>query len=145
MVKFKIDLEPIGSRTEITGEQTLLHAAQQAGVHLAAVCGGAGVCGKCRVRIITGEVSPPHTQEMDFLTPEELADGYRLACMVNPLSDVKLNVPPESLTTTQRLQLEGQETKIDLHPSVIGVDLEMAMPDLEDLRSDQIRLQDALG
>ncbi len=145
MAKFKIDLEPIGSRTEIMGEQTLLHAAQQAGVHLAAVCGGAGVCGKCRVRIVTGEVSPANAQEKDFLSPAELAEGYRLACMVNPLSDVKLDVPPDSLTTTQRLQVEGQEIKIDPHPSVIGVDLDMDMPDLEDLRSDQVRLQDTLG
>ena len=143
MAEFKIDLEPIGSRTEITGDQTLLHAAQQAGVHLAAVCGGAGVCGKCRVRIIKGEVSPPNVAEQKFLTSEELAEGYRLACMVTPLSDVKLNVPPDSLTTTQRLQVEGQETKIDLHPAVIGLDLEMEMPDLQDLRSDQVRVQDA--
>jgi uncharacterized 2Fe-2S/4Fe-4S cluster protein (DUF4445 family) len=143
LAKYKIDLEPIGSRTEITGEQTLLQAAQQAGVHLAAVCGGAGVCGKCRVRIITGEVSALNIAEEKFFTPQELAEGYRLACMVNPLSDVKLHVPPESLTTTQRLQVEGQETKIELHPAVIGVDLEMEMPDLQDLRSDQVRVQDA--
>ncbi|MDX9863591.1 MAG: ASKHA domain-containing protein [Anaerolineaceae bacterium] len=141
--KYRVDLEPIGSRTEITGEQTLLDAARQAGVHLAAVCGGAGVCGKCRVSIITGEVSPPTVQEEDFLTSAELADGYRLACMVNPLSDVKLHVPPESLTTTQRLQVEGQETQIALHPAVIGLDLEMEEPDWFDLRSDQVRVQDA--
>ena len=143
LAKFRIDLEPIGSRTEITGEQSLLQAAQQAGVQVAALCGGAGVCGKCRVRIITGEVSSPSVAEEDFFTDEEMAQGYRLACMVHPLSDVKLHVPPESLTTTQRLQVEGRETKIDLHPAVIGLDLEMEMPDLEDLRSDQIRLQDA--
>ncbi|MCD4673560.1 MAG: ASKHA domain-containing protein [Anaerolineaceae bacterium] len=143
MEKYKIDLEPIGSRTEITGEQTLLHAAQQAGVHLAAVCGGAGVCGKCRVRIITGQVSPPNVAERRFLTQQEIEEGYRLACMVTPLSDVKLHVPPGSLTTTQRLQVEGQETKVTLQPSVIGLDLEMEVPSLEDLRSDQVRVQDA--
>jgi len=143
LAKYKIDLEPIGSRTEISGEQTLLQAAQKAGVHLAAVCGGAGVCGKCRVRIITGEVSPPNAAEEAFFTPEEMMQGYRLACMAQPLSDVKLHVPPESLTTTQRLQVEGRETKIEPHPSVIGLDLEMEMPDLEDLRSDQVRLRDA--
>jgi uncharacterized 2Fe-2S/4Fe-4S cluster protein (DUF4445 family) len=141
--KFKIDLEPIGSRTEITGEQNLLQAAQQAGVQVAAVCGGAGVCGKCRVQIIAGEVSPANEAERRCFSTEELAQGYRLACMVNPLTNVKLFVPPESLTTTQRLQVEGQETKIELRPSVTALDLEMEMPDLEDLRSDQVRVQDA--
>lgn len=142
MPQYKIDLEPIGSRTEISGEDTLLNAAQKAGVHLAAVCGGAGVCGKCRVRIITGQVTPPSANEYDFFSQHELDDGYRLACQVSPLSDVKLHVPPESLTTTQRLQVEGKETKVSPHPAVVGVDVEMEPPNLEDLRSDLVRIQD---
>ena len=140
---YTIDLEPIGSRTEIGGEETLLHAAQKAGVHLAAVCGGVGVCGKCRVRVISGEVTPPNAAEREFFTQQEMDQGYRLACETRLLSDVKLHLPPDSLTTTQRLQVEGKEIHISALPAVVGLDLEMQAPSLEDLRSDMVRLQDA--
>lgn len=140
---FTIDLEPIGSRAEISGEESLLHAAQLAGVHLTAVCGGAGVCGKCRVRVISGEVTRPNAAERKIFSQQELDQGYRLACETRPLSDVKLHLPSESLTTTQRLQVEGRETRIATAPVVTGLDLEMEAPSLGDLRSDMVRLQDA--
>jgi uncharacterized 2Fe-2S/4Fe-4S cluster protein (DUF4445 family) len=143
MPQFRIDLEPVGSRTEISAQQTLLQAAQKAGVHLAAVCGGAGVCGKCRVRLITGQLTPPGAAEQEFFGQSELDEGYRLACQAYPLSDVKLHIPPEALTTTQRLQVEGKETHVAPDPAVVPLDLEMEAPTLADLRSDLLRLQDA--
>jgi len=55
---FEIDLQPIGRHTEISAEQTLLDAAQAAGVELVAVCGGTGTCATCRVRVMSGELTP---------------------------------------------------------------------------------------
>jgi uncharacterized 2Fe-2S/4Fe-4S cluster protein (DUF4445 family) len=52
------------------------------------------------------------------MTPAELTAGFRLACQAEPLSDVKLDIPPESLTAAQRLQLDGEETLLDLKPAV---------------------------
>lgn len=43
-------------------------------------CNGRGTCGKCRVRVAEGEVSPPNEQEMAFLGPELIHTGIRLAC-----------------------------------------------------------------
>jgi uncharacterized 2Fe-2S/4Fe-4S cluster protein (DUF4445 family) len=55
---------------------------------------------------------------LDALTPAELAAGFRLACQAEPLSDVKLDIPPESLTSSQRLQVEGLETRVQVNPAV---------------------------
>ena len=43
------------------------------------VCGGAGLCGKCRLRFVS---SPPLPSSDDFsvFSSEEIADGWRLAC-----------------------------------------------------------------
>lgn len=49
-------------------------------------CGGHGKCGKCRVTV-TGEVSPPTEDEQRALTPDELAQGIRLACRTTVLGD----------------------------------------------------------
>ncbi len=115
---FRIDFEPLGRRTDARPGQTILEAAQAAGVGLASVCGGAGTCEECRVRLATGKLTPPTLVEQVSLSEEDLAAGFRLACQAKPLSDVKLDLPPESLTTAQRLQVEGLETPIAVKPAV---------------------------
>ncbi len=120
--EFFIDFEPIGRRGVARPGQTLLHTAQAAGIGLASVCGGAGTCEECRIRLAAGKLSAPTLVELAALTEAELAAGFRLACQAEPLSDLKLDIPPESLTTPQRLQLEGLETGIIPHPAISSPD-----------------------
>ena len=115
---FQIDFEPIGRRGIARPGQTLLAAAQAAGVGLASVCGGAGTCEECRLRLVSGRLTPPTLVEQAVLTEADLATGIRLACQAEPLGEVKVDIPPESLTTAQRLQVEGQETEFVLHPAI---------------------------
>ncbi|HTX90466.1 MAG TPA: ASKHA domain-containing protein [Anaerolineales bacterium] len=115
---YRIDFEPLGRRGTVRPGQTLLAAAQAAGIGLASVCGGAGTCEECRVRLVAGRLTRPSPVEEAILSKEELVAGFRLACQAEPLSDVKLDIPPESLTTSQRLQLEGQETRVIPRPAV---------------------------
>ncbi len=107
--KLRVDLEPVGARVQISRGQTILDAAQAAGVELAAVCGGVGLCGKCRVRLMTGRAAPLTEAESEYLSPDEIAKGDRLACQCRPVDDVKVDIPPESLMSAQRLQVEGLE------------------------------------
>ncbi|MGC9348796.1 MAG: ASKHA domain-containing protein [Anaerolineae bacterium] len=143
--QFWVDLEPIGRRALVGSNMSLLEAAQSTGVEIAAVCGGAGSCGKCRVQRIEGELSPPSADERDTFSETELASGFRLACQAYPRSDVKIHIPPESLSTPQRLQIEGQETEITPDPLIEMVDVTLDPPTLEDLRADTVRLTDALA
>lgn len=142
---YTIDLEPVGRRVQVMSGSTLLAAAQAAGVELVAVCGGNGSCGTCRVRLVTGELSPLTLVEEAELAPDEITVGFRLACQVHPVSDIRLEIPPESLTTPQRLQLEGQGVAVGLDPLVVPVDLYISPPSLTDLRSDTTRLKAALA
>jgi uncharacterized 2Fe-2S/4Fe-4S cluster protein (DUF4445 family) len=142
---YEVDLQPVGRRATVTAEQTILEAAQSAGVELVAVCGGTGTCATCRVRLMSGELSPITANEEFELGAENLKAGYRLACQAKPLSDVRLDIPPESLTTPQRTQIEGREVVIDLDPVIRPSDVELPAPDLYDLRSDVTRLQAALN
>jgi uncharacterized 2Fe-2S/4Fe-4S cluster protein (DUF4445 family) len=139
-----VDFEPVGKRVTISQDNTLLDAARKAGVELVAICGGAAVCGRCKVQLIQGELSPLTISEENNLRESEKAGGTRFACQANPLSDVKLHVPPESLSTNQRLQVEGIELSIDAKPVLEAVDLKLDEPSIEDQRSDSTRLQDAL-
>ncbi len=140
-----IDFEPVGRRGDCPEGDTLLDCARHLGVNLVNLCGGTGGCGRCIVQILDGQVSEPSPGEGEFLAAEKLADGYRLACRAVPLSDCKVRVPPESLSTPQRTQVEGEEVLIAPEPPVETYLVTLAAPSLEDLRADAERLVAALA
>jgi uncharacterized 2Fe-2S/4Fe-4S cluster protein (DUF4445 family) len=55
-------------------------------------CNKNGSCGLCRVRILSGQVSPPTDQEQLNLTPALLAAGVRLSCQTFAHGEVELDV-----------------------------------------------------
>ncbi|MFA9405829.1 MAG: ASKHA domain-containing protein [Anaerolineales bacterium] len=139
-----IDFEPIGRRVDITPGESLFEAAHSAGFELVSICGGKGSCDGCRVRVMSGKLSSPTLEEESFFTHIELEEGYRLACQAKPLTDIKVDVPPESLTTTQRLQVEGQGVRVEGERIITPADVVLEPASLTDLRSDSARLRDAL-
>ncbi|MDR0843562.1 MAG: 2Fe-2S iron-sulfur cluster binding domain-containing protein, partial [Acidobacteriota bacterium] len=78
---YVIEFEPVGRRGECPENETLLECARRLDVDIVNVCGGAGVCGRCKIQIVTGEVSPLTAKEKTVLTEKEIAAGYRLACL----------------------------------------------------------------
>ncbi len=140
-----VDMQPVGRRIEIEAGKTVLEAAQSAGVGLVSLCGGEGWCESCVIKVAKGEINPPTYSEESYLGDDALADGFRLACQVIPQTDVRIDIPPESLSTPQRLQVEGVDFDIPLAPIVQVIDLELSPPALEDLRADADRVKEALA
>ncbi|MEJ2569774.1 MAG: ASKHA domain-containing protein [Anaerolineales bacterium] len=139
-----VHFEPLGRRGEVPEGENLLEIARALGVELESLCGGTGTCGRCRIQILSGEVSQPTASEMEFLTPEDIAQGYRMACCTTVTSDCKVSVPPESLSSPQRTQVEGEELPIEPDPIVRAYPVSLPQPTLEDLEADAGRLIDAL-
>jgi len=140
-----IEFEPLGLGCGSALGSSLLEAARGVGVGLAALCGGQGKCGRCKVQVISGPVSPPSAAEKGSLNEKELALGFRLACQVEARGDLRVLVPLESLTAEQRMQIEGFELPVSVEPAVAAYDLHLSPPTLEDLRSDGSRLQAQLA
>ena len=140
-----IDFEPVGRRGPCPDGGTLLDAARSLGVDLASICGGNGSCGSCRVQLVAGALTPVTLNEEAELSTAELAQGYRLACLAEPLSDCRVHVPPESLTALQRTQVEGLEVLAEAQPSVASCVVRLDPPTLEDLRGDDQRLCEAIA
>ena len=108
--KVIVDYEPIGRRIYADIGQTILEAAQ--GMELfeqgiVAPCGGKGVCGRCLVRLITGQLTSPSSTEEKILTPERFSQGYRLACQARIVGPCKIEIPLTSLIGRQQLQVDG--------------------------------------
>jgi uncharacterized 2Fe-2S/4Fe-4S cluster protein (DUF4445 family) len=142
---FFIDFEPNGRRVPGKDGDTILEAAQQAGIMLNVTCGGEGICGHCVVRVMAGAVSAPNVNEETELGAEQTREDWRLACQTHILGDVRVHIPPESLATAQRTQTEGREIPVDLHPAVRSVEVRLPEPTIKDQRSDATRLGETLG
>ena len=142
----------------VSPEETLLEAARKANVAIDAPCSGNGSCGKCRVKLISGEVEGLQTSH---ISDEEYADGWRLSCCTYARSDVTVQVPDIASAYRSRMKtadlstgeeiaifeelLKGvQEAGIRLDNNYCAVDLALSEPTLEDTMPDNERLTWAL-
>jgi uncharacterized 2Fe-2S/4Fe-4S cluster protein (DUF4445 family) len=142
--EYIINFQPIGKRVTVSSADSLLTAAQGAGIDIASICGGIGICDSCRIRLIKGKLTDSTLEEKALFTENELNSGYRLACQSFPLSDLTIEILPESLTAPQRLQIEGQSQVIEINPIVIPIELNIPEPTISDLRADTTRITDEL-
>lgn len=143
-----ISFQPAGRQGDFPQGITLLEAARRLGIGLSSLCGGTGICSACRVVVPPSDqapLSPPTAVERERLGEVSLASGIRLACQARALADLHVLIPPQSLTTAQRTQVEGRQTAVALDPVVRGCDVTLPPPALDDPRADSARLRAALG
>jgi len=84
---YALGLKKRGSTIEMTADQTLLEAAEEAGQDLAFEC-RSGVCGQCKVKLLRGKVT---MAAEDALTSADRAAGVILACQARPKEDVDID------------------------------------------------------
>ena len=113
-----IEFEASGRDVVSSPGEPLLDAARRAGLEITSLCGGKGACGRCRVRLAAGQLSPVTPEETQALDAQSLADGFRLACQSRPLTDCRVLVPAQSLSAERRAQVEGLEKMVDSDPPV---------------------------
>lgn len=149
-----------GKPVEIQGNagDNLLELARRANVAIDAPCSGNGSCGKCRVKLLEGELDGQKTRH---ISEEEYAEGWRLSCASYIKEDVTVLVPDIASAYQSRMKTAdlstGKEVEIfeamqqDLQKAGIGlqnnfraVDVTLAEPTLDDTMPDNERLERAL-
>lgn len=156
MKSYKVLFKPEGKEVQITEGKTILGAANQAGIYINSECGGEGVCGRCKVRILQGE-SDRSSSSMAFFTPDEIQQGYVLACQTPIRNDLVISVPSqaalagESILKTGTTLLYSPPEKMETaftdqrevsyyHPLTRKIFLKLPPPNLNDSLPDQERL-----
>jgi uncharacterized 2Fe-2S/4Fe-4S cluster protein (DUF4445 family) len=86
----------------------LLEKMREEDIRIEALCGGKGQCGKCKVILDSGRVKKKSTTPDKFLSPEELEQGYYLACMVELLEDCEFTIPAESRIENPKILLSSK-------------------------------------
>jgi len=101
---YSVKFLPYDVKVDVQENESLIRAAMEAGVHINASCGGGGVCGKCRVLLEEGSVEGGISEQ---LSKEDQEKGYRLACLSEVTSDLKVRIPVESEIDTSRLNVQA--------------------------------------
>jgi uncharacterized 2Fe-2S/4Fe-4S cluster protein (DUF4445 family) len=144
--QFNIRFLPDDIVTNVAAGANLMTAAVDAGVHINASCGGAGVCGTCKVLIKDGRVDSDHTK---WLTAEEYEKGIRQACQCQVQSDLIVEILPQSRMEKVVIACEKQctaEAEMPLaegwrfHPPAEKYCISLPPPTMGDNSADLTRL-----
>jgi uncharacterized 2Fe-2S/4Fe-4S cluster protein (DUF4445 family) len=130
-----------GVETRVPAGTTLFDAASWNGIAIDSTCGGHGTCKKCKVRVVEGSV-PVGSIDPRAFEPDELKEGWRLACRAEAREDLVVYVPP--LQTRPKAALAGVGRHVILRPAVQKRYLELDEPTLEDQASDVERVLAAM-
>ena len=138
--------------------ENLLEVARKTNVAIDAPCNGNAACGKCKVRLLGGELDSKKTHH---ITDEEYAGGWRLACCSKICADVEIMVPdiasayksrmkvadlssPDEIKIFDDLKKQVAEAGITLKNDMKIVSLKMSEPTLDDTMPDNERFTRAL-
>ena len=119
-----------------------------------APCSGNGSCGKCRVKLVEGELE---TIKSRHITDEEQEAGWRLSCNSKVISDCTVFVPdiasayqsrmktadlssPQEIAIFEDCQKALKESGIRFENNFRALDITLDVPSLEDTMPDNERL-----
>ena len=138
--RFDVVVEPSGLRVRIPSGVMLFDAASWNGIAIDSTCGGHGTCRKCKVKVL----DPVAVSESDTraFSADELGAGWRLACSVQVLTDLRVEVP--ALERRPKAATVGVKRNVMLRPAVQKRYVELDEPSLSDQTTDIERLCSAL-
>ncbi len=139
---------------ECNAGDNLLELARRANVAIDAPCSGNGSCGKCRVKLLSGELD---TIPSRHITDEEFEAGWRLSCNCKVKSDCTVFVPdiasayqsrmktadlssPKEIAIFENAKAEMEAGGLRFTNCFRALQLEMEAPSAEDTMPDVERL-----
>ena len=154
----RIVFTPSGRRGTFPRGTRLLDAARSIGVDIDSVCGGRGLCGRCRVVCMDGNFAKhaivsraAHLSAVNEIENryserrQKLEKNHRLSCQAVIRGDLVIDVPPESQMHRQIVRKDAEHRDIKLDPATRLYHVEVQPADLLEATGDLQRLCDALA
>lgn len=139
-----LKIEPESLEVIVPEGLPLMKALWQSGVNVETPCGGFGVCGKCRVRFISGRIPDPTIEDRRHLTNVDLQEGWRLVCRQKVEGDASIFVPEESKPSIAQILTAAIERETEFQPAVKRLIVKVPEASTLDERSQVRRLLDSL-
>ncbi len=145
MAKYTVMFYPQAWSTRVEEGTTLLEASAKSGIAINNLCGGDGICGRCKMIVKSGKVAGEGTSK---LSREEIKAGYVLACEVKAQSDLVVEIPKEVWAKEKVIANKDAKRFSDLQyestfakryqskPIVIKLYMEAEKPKLAEVSSD---------
>ncbi|MBW1782274.1 MAG: DUF4445 domain-containing protein [Deltaproteobacteria bacterium] len=134
MKTYTIHFLPADTSIDVEEGTTIAEAAQHADLFINNLCGGEGVCGKCRVQVSKGRAEAEEHAK-GFFSPDEIMKGYVLACQTEVHDNLEIVIPPESRMEDSKIMIAGatdEAAKSELKSIVKKIYLELPAPTTED-------------
>ena len=153
MSTYSVTFIPQNKSVRVEADTSLLEAALRAGITINNLCGGDGICGRCKMIISQGKVTGRVSAK---LTRDEIRRGYVLACQTPVEDNLVVEIPEETWAKEKLVAAkdaarfrdlsEGWEYEKDLVPAplVTKVYLELEKPDLTNNTADHQRVDDEI-
>jgi len=113
----KVLINPLNVELKAEKGDVLLDVMREGGVRIESLCGGKGICGKCRVIHESGDIQEFSDAAEKFLSHEELDEGYKLACTTRLLGDCVFTIPTESRIDSPQILLSAELSIDEPDPS----------------------------
>ncbi|MCL4377467.1 MAG: ASKHA domain-containing protein [Actinobacteria bacterium] len=153
--KYLVKFLPGGKEIKVIRDYNLRQAILDCGLELESSCAGAGTCGKCRVKIIEGNVS---SKKSKFIDINDKENGYVLACASKIKSDLIVEIPEFKKTKTRiekgafsinkykkyAAVSENEFSEVKINPWLIKETIKIEKPKLGYSTSDLYRLEKSI-
>ena len=152
MASHTVTFSPLNRSVSVETDTSLLEAAAKADLVIGSVCGGDGICGRCKMVVKEGKVRDGATM---LLTREEIQSGVVLACQTFVEGDVLVDIPEETLASERVVVDQDAQRFRALHPGITRkpyaraplvrrVFLELDPPSLDHNLADAERVQEQI-
>ena len=152
MVSHTVTFSPLQKSISVETDTSLLEAAGRADIVIGSVCGGDGICGRCRMIVKAGKVG--HGTSL-LLSREEIQSGMVLACQTFVQSDLVVDIPTETLASERLVVDEDAQRFRALHPGITRkpyartplvqrIFLQLPPPTLDNNLADAERIQEQI-
>ncbi len=139
--RVRLRFTPADREVRVPPGVSVFDAASWHGIAVDSTCGGHGTCKKCKVKVLDGGM-PVSRLDVRAFTPEQLRDGWRLACLALANEDLAVEVPP--LVTRPKAATVGVGRQVILRPAIQKRYVELTEPTLADQTTDLERLLAAM-
>lgn len=106
-------------------------------------CNGKGSCGKCKVKILEGNLPEISETELKFLSEDEISNGIRLSCLISPEDNLVIETIQKE--RKHKILTTGYTPKFEFNPSITKKIFEIEKPSLKNQTPFEDAVVNALG
>ncbi len=121
--------------------KNLLQLLNENDYNIDSYCGGEGICGKCRIKLISGNHEITNA-EKDLLTEKDIDKGIRLACMVEINDDLEIEIEDKDEIV---VMTSGNYNKYEINKEFNKQCISLDSPTIKDQRDYTKRIFDKLA